>query len=173
MHEVSVVKDFIELYSLALLALAFTLYTISVARITAFNIVLISAIVLHIIHAHITRNLIPLFGVEEYKSVIFYLWYLSFGVTDVLLVVVCYKIIERYDLLTDRASQFILIMFLFLAFLQFGRLGLREFGVEWGGEIYKNGVVFTNILITVVPCLMASRAVLVRTGKVLLSRKEV
>lgn len=173
MHEVSVVKDFIELYSLALLALAFAVYTISVARITAFNLVLISAIILHIVHAHITRNLIPLFGVDEYKSVIFHLWYLSFGITDILMVIVCQRIIERYNLLTDRASQFILIAFLFLAFLQFSRLILREMGIEWGGDIYKNGVVLSNILITVMPCVMALRALLVRTGKVIMPRGEV
>lgn len=169
MHEVNIVKDFIELYSLALTALAFVLYTVSVARITAFNLVLIGAITLHILHSHITRNLTPLFGVEEYKGVIFYLWYLSFGVTDVFLVVVCKKLIARYNLLEDRASQFLLLSYIFLAALQFSRLAMREMGIEWGGDIYKNGVVFTNIAITIVPCVMALRAVLVRTGKVVMS----
>lgn len=160
------------MYSLALIALAFISYTISVARLTAFNLVLISVIVLHIVHANLLRSLTPLFGVEEYKGIILYLWYLPFGITDILMVKACYLIIDRYGLLKDRASQAILLMFLLLAFLQFSRLLIRELGIDWGGAIYKNGVVTTNSFITILACLMALRAVLVRTGQAIMPKKE-
>lgn len=170
MHEVNVVKDFIELYSLALSALAFIVYTVSVSRITAFNLVLFAAIILHIVHSHITRSLIPLFGVAEYYSVINYVWYLSFAITDLVMVLVCCQLITRYKLLKDRASSFMIIMFVWLAFLQVSRLAIREWGFDFGGDIYKNSVVFTNIAITLLPCVMAMRVALVRTGKVIIKR---
>ncbi len=175
MHEISdisIVKGFIEMYSLALTALAFIVYTLMTKRVTSFNLVLIATILLHIIHSYITRSLIPLFGIEEYANVVGYLWYLSFGITDVLLIFVCVRLVERYELAKDRASYLILMTYGFMASLQFIDLSLTRLGYNWFAEFYSNGIVFSNILVTVIPCVMAIRVVLVRLGAVIIPVRE-
>lgn len=160
------------MYSLALTALAFTVYTVIAKRITSFNLVLVSVILLHIVHSHITRSLIPLFGVPEYENILSYLWYLSFGLTDVLLIFVCARLIERYELIKDRASHLILMLYGVMAALQFIDLTLTQFHYNWFADVYTNGVVACNILITIIPCVMALRVILVRVGTVILPKKE-
>lgn len=175
MHEISdisIVKGFIEMYSLALTALAFIVYTLMTKRVTSFNLVLIATILLHIIHSYITRSLIPLFGIEEYANVVGYLWYLSFGITDVLLIFVCVRLVERYELAKDRASYLILLTYGFMASLQFIDVYLTRLGYNWFAELYSNGIVFSNILVTVIPCVMAIRVVLVRLGAVIIPVRE-
>ena len=175
MHEISdisLIKGFIEMYSLALTALAFIVYTLMAKRVTSFNLVLIATIILHIIHSYITRSLLPLFGIPEYANILGYQWYLSFGLTDVLLILVCVRLINRYELAKDRASNLILLTFGFMASLQFIDLALSRMGFNWFADIYSNGIVLSNILITVIPCVMAIRVILVRIGAVVIPVRE-
>lgn len=164
--DISVIKGFIETYSLALTALAFIVYTVCVRKITAFNLVLLGLIVLNIMHAHIARNLIPLFGVKELEDLVSYAWYLSFGLTDVVFIIVCCLIISRYELIKDRITSAILVVIGFLASLQFTDLILTRFDFSFFADIYTNGVVFGNITMTILPFLMLLRVILIRFGVV-------
>lgn len=171
--DISIIKGFIDTYSLALTALAFIVYTICVKKITAFNLVVLALIILHIVHSQITRGLVPLFGVERYEAILGYIWYLSFGLTDILFIIVCREIIQRYELSRDRFSSLILIIIGFVASLQFIDLALTRFGINVFADIYTNGVILSNIAITVIPWLMSFRIILVRSGVVSFIKKEV
>lgn len=168
--DISLIKGFIESYSLALTALAFIVYTVCVRKITSFNLVILGLIILHMTHAHITRLLIPLFGIEAYHSTLSYVWYLSFGLTDVIFIVVCRKIAGRYELTKDRISDAVLIVIAFMASLQFIDLALTRFGFNFFAEIYSSGVVLGNIVNTLLPCIMVLRIILVCSGVVNLTK---
>lgn len=160
------IKEFVDVYTLALWALAFIVYTLSVRKLTAFNLIIFLAVAIHIAHSHIRSSVLPLFGNEEYEHVIDYWWFGSFFVTDVVYVSVSVYIVKRFNLIRDRASNFILASYGVLAFLQLFTLILRQFSIYSFDRYYSVSVVFINLLITIVPLVMVLRICVILSGKV-------
>ncbi|QJR79643.1 hypothetical protein CA267_001930 [Alteromonas pelagimontana] len=166
------IKYFIEDYSLALMALAFISYTVSVGKVTAFNLTLFFAVVLHLLHQYIARTLLPLYDEVDFKQFLYYFWYLSFAVTDVVFVLASLACIRKFKLLRDRVSNFLLICYLGMAAIQVLRLIDRELDIDALGAVYSNSIILTNIVVTIAVILMAVRVLLVRSGRVLIPAKE-
>lgn len=167
-----ILKDFIEDYTLALWALAFIPYTLVVRKVTAFNLVILLAIVLHVVHSNIRRSVKPLFGNPDYYSTIDLMWFGSFAATDIVFVFLCFFLIVRFGLARDRASNLLLIAYLILAALQLLTFLLRQFQIYSFDSIYSLSVISVNVAIAVIPLIMTLRVLIVRSGVVKLIRKE-
>lgn len=147
------------------MASAFITYTILVRKITLFTVMLFAAVLLHFLHSLIFNTLYPLFDVDEYQDVIGWLWYWSYGVTDFAMIATVIHIKNRYDLLSDRVSYIVLILYGLMGSIQILRFIDREIGTDLITELYSNTIVLSNIAISVLVVVMAVRVVLVKSGK--------
>lgn len=170
--------DFIAKYTLTLNVLALLVFTIATLtfrgfkpkfHFTSYSLVMVLVITLDVIHRQIEAAVMPLFGVEEYKSIIGVLWYMSFAITDLILVAVAAFAIRKFDLFRDRASAILLFAYMFLACVQmftFFDTSIAKAYILY--DFYPTLVVSSNVFVSVVACCYALRAVLIRLNSTLL-----
>lgn len=178
--------NFIDNYTLALNVLAFSLFfvfsakinspflskrnlTVKVFTLTSFPVVVGFVIVLDFIHKYIVFVLKPLWNDPAYTEVIGMYWYMSFAITDLIMVFLAVFLINKYALLRDKFSFVILAVYIVLAAIQ-----SLNFFVTWVlnslviYNVYPVLIVTCNVFVSIIALSFLVRLILVRTSSVLL-----
>lgn len=156
--------DFIAHFTLGLNILAFSIYCVCVRRVTAFTYVVGMIILLNLFHQWLRFAISGFFHYEDYLYFVNLAWYLSFALTDLAVIYVCLNYIIKKELLRDRASDFVLFCYLFMALLQIVRFFDRiVIETDMLGFVYSKGILLGNAFASIAMLLFAFRAVYIIT----------
>ena len=136
--------------STLLLIAAFLSYLGVVKRLTAFSFALAGLLVLEFLHQairHHIANIVP----EAFFDVWgFYIWYLSFALTDFAYVWGVSACVKRMSLSIARATEFLLIAIFTMGLIQVVRMIDRLFiDSQWISILYTKGIPLLNMGISV------------------------
>ena len=178
--------DFFGKYTLALNALALLFYLLLTARkhspfyslknlspenlkVTSFSVVMLLVVLLDILHKYLSSILRPMFNNPVYQDVIGLYWYMSFAITDLLMVLLAAYLINKFKLLRDWVSFIILGLYVVLAMTQALNFYFT-WVLEWMILYYHYPAIVTtcNTAVSILAMTFVLRVFLVRSGSVLL-----
>lgn len=127
------------------------IYASVVTRINSFTVLLAGATILEILHLSVSTYLHRLFGIEEFAYAVFHLWYLTFAITDFLLVFFVLYLCKKLNSPLQLGSKVVLSLFFFLGWVQVAsyleRLYLSSAFLD---PFYRSGIPVVNGIITAV-----------------------
>lgn len=159
----------IESFSLGIIILSLIIYIACVRKVTAFLIIISSAVVLDGFQQWFRLELQKTFHLTDYLFEINTAWYLGFALTNTIFIVFVVWLLSRANLLRDRVSEFVLIAYMFMTALQIVRyLDKVVFDLDLVGFFYRTSITTTNVVLSLI-ILMYSLKVLTRS---ILKRKD-
>lgn len=127
------------------------IYVALVTRINSYTIVLAGATIIEILHLSVSTYLHRLFGIEEFAYAVFHIWYLTFAITDFLLVFFVIYLCKKLNSPLQFGSKLVLSIFFFLGWVQLvsylERLHLNSAFLD---PFYRSGIPVLNGVITAV-----------------------
>lgn len=119
-------------------------------RINAFTLIVLLSCLLSLIHQHAEVFMLDLGQVPEYTELIRVVWYLFFGISDMLYVALCLWLCKWLRLKSDVYSTRFLYCYLISASMQFIRFIDRiVIKTDVLGDVYTVVVVSANVAISV------------------------
>lgn len=146
--------------TLGLNATALLIYSLIFRRWTAYVVTLLSFCFLDV-GQHIIEGFIkPWFGYDDYVQLVRFAWYMSFAITNIIVIGFISFVVEKKQLFRDVSSTWIIYFYVLMTCLQMSdyafRLILNSNALE---NIYSYGVVSANIIVSVLAWVHVVRAI--------------
>ena len=127
------------------------IYVAVVTRVNSYTVVLAGATIIEILHLCLSTYLRRFFGIEEYAHLVYHAWYLTFAVTDFLLVLAVLYVCKRLNTPLQLSSRVVLSVFFFLGGLQVANYIERLYlNSAFSDTFYSKGIPILNGFITAV-----------------------
>jgi hypothetical protein len=117
--------DLLQSNSLVVIISSLLVYLIVITRRDSFVVVIAASCVVAVAHQFYDAALVEMAKDESNRALVRDLWYLGFAASDFLLVLACYKILEKLSLRPNKVTTFYLNCYLFLGFIQLIRYADR------------------------------------------------